>query len=126
VCALALLCPLVLGSDCGGGDGSSGRPAVVQIESPDPRCVALPDAFGFPPGYDFVPGVPALLQLDRAALGAGELWRILTCHWAHWSLDHLVWDVLAFGVLGLLAIRHCPRRTLALLGISAVAISARL
>ncbi len=55
VLGLALLAGLALASDCGGGDGGGGRPAVVKVESPDPRCTALPDPFGFPPGYDFFP-----------------------------------------------------------------------
>jgi rhomboid family GlyGly-CTERM serine protease len=28
------------------------------------------------------------------------LWRIVTCQWTHWSLDHLLWDVIVFAVLG--------------------------
>lgn len=51
LCALACL---AVAGDCGGGDGG-GSSAVFRIESPDPRCVALPDPFGFPPGYDFFP-----------------------------------------------------------------------
>lgn len=47
-----------LGGKCGGGDGSGGDPARVEIVSFDVRCAPLPDAFGFPPGWDFVPGVP--------------------------------------------------------------------
>ncbi len=39
------------------------------------------------------------LQFDRAAIHAGELWRLITGHWTHWSLDHLGWDVIAFVVL---------------------------
>lgn len=54
--ALLLLAPALLAGKCGGGNGSGGDPAVVEITSPDSRCVALPDAFGNPPGYDFVPG----------------------------------------------------------------------
>ena len=30
----------------------------------------------------------------------GELWRIVTCHWTHWSLDHLLWDLAVFVGLG--------------------------
>ncbi|MGH0034706.1 MAG: hypothetical protein ACQGVK_06725 [Myxococcota bacterium] len=43
-----------LAGDCGGGNGGGSTP-VVEIDSPDPRCVALPDPLGFPPGYDFFP-----------------------------------------------------------------------
>jgi len=59
--ALAVLLSLgaigQLGGSCS-GDGSGGSPPKLEIRSPDPRCVALPDAFGFPPGFAFVPGVP--------------------------------------------------------------------
>ena len=37
-------------------------------------------------------------QYDRAAIAAGELWRILSGHWTHVSADHLFWNVLAFVV----------------------------
>ena len=47
-----------LGGKCGGGDGSGGDPSRVTFRSFDVRCTALPDPFGFPPGWDFVPGVP--------------------------------------------------------------------
>ena len=46
---------------CGGGDGSGGSRAVASVESPDPRCISLPDPFGFPPGFDFGPGRPGRL-----------------------------------------------------------------
>jgi len=42
------------------------------------------------------------LQYDRSAIAAGEWWRIVTCHWTHFSLDHLLWDVAAFTLLGAL------------------------
>ena len=54
---LAAAAWLLVGGDCGGGDGSGGDPVVAVAESPDIRCTALPDPFGFPPGYDFVPDV---------------------------------------------------------------------
>ncbi|MCZ6784906.1 MAG: hypothetical protein O7G30_16530, partial [Proteobacteria bacterium] len=53
---LAVLSLALLAGDCGGGDGGGGDPPVFTLESPDARCVALPDPFGFPPGYDFLPG----------------------------------------------------------------------
>lgn len=43
----------LLGGSCGGGSGGGGDPPVVKVESPDPRCVALPSQF--PPGFDFDP-----------------------------------------------------------------------
>jgi len=46
------------------------------------------------------PAVARRLEYDRPRIGAGELWRVATCHWTHWSLDHLLWDL---GMLVLLA-----------------------
>jgi len=45
-------------------------------------------------------GVADAAQYDRAALLRGEVWRLVTGHFVHWSLSHLVWDVLAFLILG--------------------------
>lgn len=50
----------------------------------------------------FVTPLATLLQFDRTAIAAGEVWRVVTCHLTHWSLDHLVWDAGAVLVLGLL------------------------
>ena len=57
---LAVLALCLSGGKCGGGDGSEGDSSVAAVESPDPRCISLPDPFGFPPGFDFVPGDPDL------------------------------------------------------------------
>ena len=67
-----LVLALVLaGSKCGGGDGSGGSPAKLEKSSPDPRCVALADIGGFPPGFDFIPdpsgGAPLRLLAATAA-----------------------------------------------------------
>jgi rhomboid family GlyGly-CTERM serine protease len=47
-----------------------------------------------------LPALGARLEYDRAAVAAGEVWRFLSSHWTHYSLDHLFWDVLAFAGLG--------------------------
>lgn len=70
------------------------------------------------------PPAGALLQFDRAGIVAGELWRVITAHWTHWSLDHLAWDLLAFGTLTFLGWRISPQRTLATILLSALTISA--
>jgi rhomboid family GlyGly-CTERM serine protease len=41
----------------------------------------------------------AALEYRRAAVARGELWRLITCHWVHWSADHLRWDLLALLAL---------------------------
>lgn len=52
------------------------------------------------------------LQLDFAAVSRGEPWRWVTCHWTHWSADHLVWDLGAFLLLSALCEWQGSRRAL--------------
>lgn len=68
------------------------------------------------------PEIAAAIQHERGAVAAGELYRIFTCHWTHFSLDHLLWDALAFLALGALAERASRPRFLACLAASALAI----
>ena len=49
-----------------------------------------------------LPAAGRMLRYDRAAVEAGELWRIVTCHYVHVNLSHLVWDLTALMALGLL------------------------
>ena len=46
-----------------------------------------------------LPGVSESLQLEAGLTAVLEPWRLLTGHFAHWSVDHLVWDLLVFVVL---------------------------
>jgi rhomboid family GlyGly-CTERM serine protease len=63
------------------------------------------------PYLSFMVGISALLlfifndagtslQYDRAAIAAGEFWRLITGHWAHWSFDHFLWCAITFVALG--------------------------
>jgi rhomboid family GlyGly-CTERM serine protease len=70
------------------------------------------------------PSATSALQYDRSALAAGELWRIVSCHLTHFSLEHLFWDVLMFAVIGTLCERRSSRRFLACLAGAAVVIPA--
>jgi rhomboid family GlyGly-CTERM serine protease len=63
------------------------------------------------------------LQFERAAIQAGELWRLITGHWTHWSIDHLGWDVFAFVVLAAGCERTGRARLLACVIASSLAIS---
>lgn len=58
-------------------------------------------------GLHFMPGAAAALAFERRAVAAGELWRLVTAHWVHWSTDHLLWDVGTFVALGV----ACERRS---------------
>ncbi|MFQ5654950.1 MAG: rhombosortase [Planctomycetota bacterium] len=56
-----------------------------------------------------LPDAAEALQYDRVAIAAGEWWRVVTCHWTHLSVDHLIWDAAALGILGWLCERRDPR-----------------
>jgi rhomboid family GlyGly-CTERM serine protease len=43
-----------------------------------------------------------LLELQRG----GEPWRVITCHFTHWTYEQLAWDGLVFAALGV----ACARR----------------
>ena len=69
------------------------------------------------------PGHGAHHQYDRAAIAAGEVWRLVSGHWVHYSLDHVFWDVIAFAALGVACERTSRARFLVCLVASALAIS---
>jgi rhomboid family GlyGly-CTERM serine protease len=70
------------------------------------------------------PRATSSLQFDRPAVAAGQFWRLLTCHWTHWSADHLFWSAGTFALLILLARRIPPRRLLVSILAAAFAITA--
>ena len=51
-------------------------------------------------GYLILGAAPEVWVFDRAAIGEGELWRLVTGHWVHSDLEHALWNI---GALGLLA-----------------------
>jgi len=70
------------------------------------------------------PGLSRLFEYDRTAVAAGQLWRLVSWHWAHWSADHLLWDAGAFAALCACCERLDRRRCLACLVLSGILISA--
>jgi rhomboid family GlyGly-CTERM serine protease len=68
-------------------------------------------------------GLESPLQFERDAVARGEVWRLLTAHLTHFGRDHLQWDLLAFGMLGVIAERWSRRTMATALGISAIAVS---
>lgn len=48
----------------------------------------------------FWPGAFDFLVFDRSRVAHGQVWRLLTAHWVHFSPSHLVWNVVVFGVAG--------------------------
>jgi rhomboid family GlyGly-CTERM serine protease len=63
-----------------------------------------------------LPRVGALLQYDRQRIGDGEVWRLFSSHWTHWSAEHLFWDLAVFAVLSAWSLRISPGRTAIVLG----------
>ncbi|MES9960198.1 MAG: rhombosortase [Sedimenticola sp.] len=45
---------------------------------------------------------PQALVLDREAIAAGEWWRLITGHWVHGDLQHLLLDTAGLFILSLL------------------------
>jgi rhomboid family GlyGly-CTERM serine protease len=46
------------------------------------------------------PGWSSWLVYDRSAILSGQIWRMFTGHWVHFSTSHLVYDLLALGIAG--------------------------
>jgi rhomboid family GlyGly-CTERM serine protease len=61
--------------------------------------------------YAFGGPAPEVLVFDRQAIMHGELWRLFTGHWVHGDLEHLVWNLAAFVILGwMIETSICPSR----------------
>ena len=70
-----------------------------------------------------IPGAAATLVFDRAAIGAGEWWRVVTGSWVHLSTAHLLYDALAVLIAGWLLERDgAPLRSIVLAAASAVGV----
>jgi membrane associated rhomboid family serine protease len=76
----------------------------MQIAAAPPRLQRLP---WFTIGCSlaalathFLPDLASLLEYQRAAIGSGQLWRLVTCHLTHFGGEHLFWDLLVFLALG--------------------------
>jgi rhomboid family GlyGly-CTERM serine protease len=73
-------------------------------------------------GVWLLPDSGAWLAYERDPIPAGELWRLVTGHFVHWSPGHLVWDVGTFLVLGAACELRSRRRFSVCLAGSAIAI----
>jgi len=49
---------------------------------------------------DLLPGCAPWLVYDRSAILSGEIWRMFTGHWVHFSFRHLVYDLVPLGLAG--------------------------
>jgi rhomboid family GlyGly-CTERM serine protease len=59
----------------------------------------------------FWPASERMFEFDRAAISAGEFWRLGTSHLVHYSASHLFWNTLVLGIAGGWAERIAPWRT---------------
>lgn len=69
-----------------------------------PVVTALVVAAGI--GTYVIPGLAPQLVYDRAAILSGEVWRLLTGNLVHFSASHLLYDLLALGIAGLIIERR--------------------
>jgi rhomboid family GlyGly-CTERM serine protease len=60
------------------------------------------------------------LRYDRAALGAGELWRLLTAHWVHLNLRHALVNALGLALMWTLFARDYSARQWLLIVLAAI------
>jgi len=75
-------------------------------------------------GVWWLPDSGAGLAYQRDLIASGELWRLITGHFVHWSPGHLVWDVGTFLVLGAVCELRSRKRFSACLAGSVIAIPA--
>ena len=68
-------------------------------------------------------GLDAIFELDRARLLV-EPWRILTGQLAHFGGSHLFWDAATLALVGAVAERRWPRRTLLAIAGTLIAVPA--
>ena len=67
------------------------------------------------------------LRYERVALAHGELWRLLTGHWVHLNLRHVLVNIAGFALLWALFARDfSPRQWLLILAAAVIAIDAGL
>lgn len=51
-------------------------------------------------GNFFLPETTSILIFDREAIFNGEIWRLFSSHWVHFSINHLVYNLLVFVISG--------------------------
>jgi rhomboid family GlyGly-CTERM serine protease len=65
----------------------------------------------------------ATLQFQRAAVSAGEWWRLLAAHLTHFDANHLTWDAGVLLLLGCICERESRAHCAATLAVAAAAIT---
>ncbi len=93
-----------------------GRPGSL-LSLAAPALLAVLFALAGPQGLD-------RWAFDRAAVAAGQAWRLASGHLVHCDASHLGWNLAGLLVLGLLFYPHLGRRLLAALVAGALAVDA--
>lgn len=91
-----------------------------------PRSVAIVMLLLLPPLLASVwhAAMPGLLGFDRAAIGAGELWRLLSAHYVHLNMAHALMNLAALTlVFALLHRAATPVAWCAVYAVTGLAIS---
>lgn len=69
----------------------------------------------------FGPGATVALRYERAAIVHGEWWRLVTAHWVHLGVHHLIADMAGLVLLWMLYARELSPRSWALVWACATA-----
>ncbi|MCU7796989.1 MAG: rhombosortase [Candidatus Thiodiazotropha sp. (ex Semelilucina semeliformis)] len=73
-------------------------------------------------GYLILGAAPEAWVFDRAAIGNGEVWRLVTGHWVHSDFEHALWDISALVLLGVLFEKYLRGHLLLALGIGTLGV----
>lgn len=82
--------------------------------------------FGFMAALHWLLPNQEFLWFSAAAINQGEAWRLLTAHFAHADLEHLLWNGLGLVVLGSLIEQQSRRQLAASLAAGIFAVNALL
>ncbi|MBN2039337.1 MAG: rhombosortase [Spirochaetes bacterium] len=72
------------------------------------------------------PDSGAFLEYSRPVIESGEVWRIFTGHFVHWSWNHVFWDVMTFFVTGIIVYKSRALSFWLLIFVTCIAVSAGL
>jgi len=69
-----------------------------------------------------LPGASEYLIYDRSAVLSGEIWRLITGHWVHYSSSHLSYNLVALAAISAIIELQESRRLILLYTVSALTI----
>lgn len=67
--------------------------------------------------------VPETLIYNRTAISHGELWRLVSGHFVHCDLSHLVWNSAALSILGGMLEQRLGRKLVGVVAVSCLGVS---